>query len=66
LLGEVACTIRGVKDFVVEHGEVEGKTKADWVRWGNSVTATSDVLAGCEFNKVTVVVAVVVTHSERV
>jgi aldehyde:ferredoxin oxidoreductase len=62
LLGEVACTIRGVEDFVVEHREVEGKTKADWVHWGNSMTATSDVLASCKFSKV----AVVITHPERV
>ena len=34
LLGEVACTVWGVQDLVVEDGEVEGETKADWVSWG--------------------------------
>jgi hypothetical protein len=31
LLGKVACLIWGVQDLVVENGEVEGKTKTDWV-----------------------------------
>ena len=34
LLGEVACTVWRVQDLVVEDGEVKGKTKADWVSWG--------------------------------
>ena len=34
LLGEVACTVWGVQDLVVEDGEVERKAKADWVSWG--------------------------------
>jgi hypothetical protein len=33
LLGKVTCLIRRVEDLIVEHGEVEGKTKADWVCW---------------------------------
>jgi hypothetical protein len=33
LLGKVACLIRRVEDLIVEDGEVEGKTKADWVCW---------------------------------
>jgi hypothetical protein len=31
LLGKVACLVGGVQDLIVEDGEVEGKTKADWV-----------------------------------
>ena len=33
LLGEVACLIGRVQDLIVEDGEVEGETKADWVCW---------------------------------
>ena len=33
LLGKVAGLVRRVQDFIVENGEVKGKTKADWVRW---------------------------------
>ena len=33
LLGKVARLVWGVEDFIVEHGEVEGKTKTDWVGW---------------------------------
>ena len=29
----MAGLIRGVEDLVVEDGEVEGKTKSNWVRW---------------------------------
>ena len=32
LLGKVAGLIRGVKNFIVEHGEIEGKTEADRMR----------------------------------
>lgn len=34
LLGEVACTVRGVKDLVVEYREVQSETKADGVSGG--------------------------------
>jgi hypothetical protein len=34
LLGEMACTVGGVQDLVVEDGEVEGQAKADGVGWG--------------------------------
>jgi hypothetical protein len=34
LLGKVAGTVGGVEDLVVEDGEVQGKTEADWVGWG--------------------------------
>lgn len=34
LLGEVASTVRGVEDLVVEDGEVEGETETDRVRGG--------------------------------
>ncbi len=34
LLGEVASLIWGVENLVVEDGEVQGKTKTDWVSWG--------------------------------
>ena len=30
----MACLVRRVQDFIVKNGEVEGKTKADWVCWG--------------------------------
>jgi hypothetical protein len=30
----VACTVGRVQDLVVEDREVEGKTQADWVGWG--------------------------------
>lgn len=33
LLGKVASLIWGVQDLVIENGEVEGKTKTDWVGW---------------------------------
>jgi len=33
LLGKVAGLVGRVQDFIVENGEVKGKTKADWVRW---------------------------------
>ena len=33
LLGKVASLIWGVQDLVIENGEVEGKTKANWVCW---------------------------------
>ena len=33
LLGQMAGTIRRVENFIVEHGEVEGQTKANRVRW---------------------------------
>ena len=33
LLGKMASLIWGVQDLVVENGEVEGKTKTDWVSW---------------------------------
>ncbi len=33
LLGKVAGLIRGVQNLIVENGEVESKTKADWVCW---------------------------------
>ena len=29
----MACLIGGVEDLVVEDGEIEGETKADWVCW---------------------------------
>ena len=29
----MACSVRGVQNFVVEDGEVEGQTKADGVCW---------------------------------
>ena len=41
LLGEVAGTIRRVKDLVVEDGEVEGKTQAD--RVGGSELGLSNI-----------------------
>lgn len=31
LLGKVACLVRSVQNFVVEHREVQGKTQADGV-----------------------------------
>jgi hypothetical protein len=34
LLGEVACTVGGVEDLVVEDGEVQGETEADGVSGG--------------------------------
>ena len=34
LLGQVAGAIGRVEDLVVEDGEVEGETEADWVGWG--------------------------------
>lgn len=34
LLGEVACTVGGVEDLVVENGEVQSETKADGVSGG--------------------------------
>ena len=33
LLGEVASLVWRVEDLVVEDGEVQGKTKTDWVGW---------------------------------
>lgn len=41
LLGEVAGTVRRVKDLVVENGEVEGKTQAD--RVGGSELGLSNI-----------------------
>jgi hypothetical protein len=34
LLGEVACSVRRVEDLVVEHREIESKSKTDGVSWG--------------------------------
>lgn len=34
LLGKVASTVGGVKDLVIENGEVQGKAKADGVSRG--------------------------------
>ena len=39
----MASLVGRVEDLVVEHREVEGQTKADWVRW--SELSTSDL--GC-------------------
>ena len=36
LLGQLASLIGGVRDLVVEHGEVQGKTKADRVGRGQA------------------------------
>mmetsp|Transcript_16256 Transcript_16256/g.45061 ORF Transcript_16256/g.45061 Transcript_16256/m.45061 type:complete len:234 (+) Transcript_16256:1611-2312(+) len=33
LLGDLARTVWGVEDLVVEDGEVEGQTETDWVCW---------------------------------
>jgi hypothetical protein len=33
LLGEMAGLIRRIQDLIVENGEVEGQTQADWVGW---------------------------------
>lgn len=33
LLSKMTRLIRGVQDLVVEDGEVEGETEADWVGW---------------------------------
>ena len=41
LLGEVAGLVRRVHDFVVEYGEVKGKTKADGV--GGSKVSLGDL-----------------------
>lgn len=30
----MASLIGRVQDFVIEHGEVQGKTKTDWMSWG--------------------------------
>jgi len=32
--GEMACAIGTVHNFIVKHGEVEGKPKTDRVCWG--------------------------------
>ena len=37
----MACLVRGVQDLVVEDGEVEGKTKADWM--GRSQVSLSNL-----------------------
>lgn len=29
----MTCLIRRVQNFIIEHGEVESKTKTDWVCW---------------------------------
>jgi hypothetical protein len=34
LLGQVAGLVWGIEDLIVEYGEVEGKTQADGVGWG--------------------------------
>ena len=49
LLGKVARLVWGVEDFIVEHGEVEGKTKANWVSWGKvGLSNLGSVLVGFE------------------
>jgi hypothetical protein len=67
----MACLVRRVQDFVVEHREVEGKAEADWVSWckvslsnfggiliglQRLVGGFLTLLANGEFRKVTVVV----------
>lgn len=45
----MACLIRRVQDFIVEHGEIEGKTKANWVCWREvSLSNFGSVLVGLE------------------
>lgn len=34
LLGKVTSLIRGVQDFIIKHGEVEGQSEADRMGWG--------------------------------
>lgn len=72
LLGEVARLIRGVEDLVVEHGEVQCKTKTNRVRrskvglgdLSSSLVSIEGLVGGClaliagsELGKVTVVIA---------
>ena len=75
LLGKVACTVRAVKDLVVEDGEVKGKTETDGVGWwelSNSNVGSSLVslegLVGAVFPLVTSgelgEVTVVIAHPE--
>lgn len=45
----MACLVRRVKDFIVEDGEVKGKTQADGVSWGKvSLGDLSGVLVGSQ------------------
>lgn len=37
MLGQLASLVGRVQDLVVEHGEVQGKTKADWVSRSQAV-----------------------------
>ena len=72
LFGKVACLVWGVQDLVVENGEVECKTKTDWV--GGSKISLSNLgsvlvclerlvgrllslVANGKFSQVTVVIA---------
>jgi hypothetical protein len=49
LLGEMARLIRRVQDLIVENGEVESETKADWVGWSKvSLGDFGSVLVGLE------------------
>ena len=76
LLGKVACTVRAVKDLVVEDGEVKGKTETDGVGRGQAgggdlssslvglerlVGRGLALVADGELGKVTVVVTLPVT-----
>jgi len=71
-LGKVACLVWGVEDLVVEDGEVESKTKTDWVGWsqlglsnlGGSLVSLKGLVGrslalvtSSELSKVTVVVS---------
>ena len=71
LLGKMASLVRRVEDLVVEDGEVQGKTKTNWVGWGKvglsnfgSVLVSLErlvggllaLVTGGELSKVTVVV----------
>jgi hypothetical protein len=45
----MACLIRRVQNFIIEHGEVEGETKANWVcRRKVSLSNFGSVLVGLE------------------
>ena len=44
-LGHLASLVGGVEDFVIEDGEVEGKTKANWVRWERAQWPATSVAA---------------------
>lgn len=45
LFGKVASLVWGIEDFVVENGEVESKTKTDWVRrWEISASNLGSIL----------------------